>query len=250
MQRAACGRAAATAAPVAMHAGARGGRCVQHATRDRRHSLARSRHRRASSLVVGAWGQLQQQGPQDLWGKRWPLARSAPRRRCAPAPPPPPLESRPPEGCPPQLLTPTPTPPDAATDYDGSSVVPMPLPVAQTLHRRSFGHRNQRTYALVVYDPAAPACAAAENGVEALASGLRHEASLVSATCAPGGMPHGAALAPPRQAERPTSAAEQQPVRGAATHPQLARGHLFCLHVCTHAGGCCRLHRKRRMTHP
>lgn len=67
----------------------------------------------------------------------------------------------------------------ARADYQGSSVLSLPLEAAQALHRHSFGHRNQRTYALVVYDPACPACTAAEGPVEALASGLSHEPGLV-----------------------------------------------------------------------
>lgn len=59
--------------------------------------------------------------------------------------------------------------------YADSAVLPTGLPQLQALQRRSFGHRNLRTYVVVVADARSPACQAIEAPVEALASGLRHE---------------------------------------------------------------------------
>lgn len=61
------------------------------------------------------------------------------------------------------------------TDYAGTHVARVTQEQVQTLQRRSFGHRNLRTYVVVVYDAKSPACRAVEASVEALASGLAHE---------------------------------------------------------------------------
>lgn len=53
------------------------------------------------------------------------------------------------------------------------------LPAAQALQRRSFGHRNLRTYVLVVADPRSAACRAVEAPIEQLAAGLAHERGAV-----------------------------------------------------------------------
>jgi hypothetical protein len=66
-------------------------------------------------------------------------------------------------------------PPTHATDYPGSRVTPASLLTVQTLQRRSFGHRNLRTYVVVVADPRSAACRAVESPLESLASGLAHE---------------------------------------------------------------------------
>jgi len=54
-------------------------------------------------------------------------------------------------------------------------VVPASLEQLQVLQRRSFGHRNLRTYVVVVADPRSTACQAVESSIEQLASGLEHE---------------------------------------------------------------------------
>ncbi|KAI8462631.1 MAG: hypothetical protein J3K34DRAFT_462828 [Monoraphidium minutum] len=64
-------------------------------------------------------------------------------------------------------------------DYPGSRVLPASLPTLTALQRRSFGHRNPRTYVVVVADAASPACRAVEAPLEALASGLSHEPGAV-----------------------------------------------------------------------
>lgn len=46
----------------------------------------------------------------------------------------------------------------------------MPLDRAQTLHRLSFGHRNKRTYVLVVYVPHSEACQGIEMQVGGIAA--------------------------------------------------------------------------------
>lgn len=53
-------------------------------------------------------------------------------------------------------------------------MVPASLQQVQVLQRRSFGHRNLRTYVVVVADPRSPACQAIEPPIEQLASGLAH----------------------------------------------------------------------------
>lgn len=49
--------------------------------------------------------------------------------------------------------------------YDGSAVARTSLSELQLLHRRSFGHRNARTYLVVLVDPSVPACVAIEQQV-------------------------------------------------------------------------------------
>ncbi|KAG2426981.1 hypothetical protein HXX76_012765 [Chlamydomonas incerta] len=58
--------------------------------------------------------------------------------------------------------------------YDSSAVSSIQLESFKVFHRLSFGHRNARTYVIVVYDPASRACRAMETEVERLATGLRH----------------------------------------------------------------------------
>ncbi|GLC37454.1 hypothetical protein PLESTF_001450600 [Pleodorina starrii] len=65
--------------------------------------------------------------------------------------------------------------------YDGSCVSTIQLDSFKIFHRLSFGHRNHRTFVVVVYDPASPSCRAAEYEVERLATGLRHAPSVVVA---------------------------------------------------------------------
>jgi thioredoxin-like negative regulator of GroEL len=64
-------------------------------------------------------------------------------------------------------------------DFAGSRVAPATVDQLQTLQRRSFGHRNLRTYVVVVADPRSAACRAVENSIEQLASGLVHERAVV-----------------------------------------------------------------------
>ncbi|GIM14183.1 hypothetical protein Vretimale_17117 [Volvox reticuliferus] len=59
-------------------------------------------------------------------------------------------------------------------DYDGSCVSTIQLDSFKLFHRLSFGHRNHRTFIVVVYDPSSPSCRAAEYEIERLATGLRH----------------------------------------------------------------------------
>uniref|UniRef100_A0A383VFU6 Thioredoxin domain-containing protein n=1 Tax=Tetradesmus obliquus TaxID=3088 RepID=A0A383VFU6_TETOB len=66
-------------------------------------------------------------------------------------------------------------------DYEGSCVRQLSLEELQLLHRLSFGHRNQRSYLIVLYTADSPACQAFEQEVERLASGLRHERAFVAA---------------------------------------------------------------------
>lgn len=47
-------------------------------------------------------------------------------------------------------------------DYSGSSVKELSLRELELLHRLSFGHRNQRSYLVVLYKPDSPACQAFE----------------------------------------------------------------------------------------
>lgn len=47
-------------------------------------------------------------------------------------------------------------------DYSGSSVKELSLRELELLHRLSFGHRNQRSYVVVLYKPDSPACQAFE----------------------------------------------------------------------------------------
>eukprot|EP00775_Hariotina_reticulata_P012097 gene12097-12236_t len=66
-------------------------------------------------------------------------------------------------------------------DYQGSCVRRLSLEELQLLHRLSFGHRNQRSYLIVLYTPGSSACQAFEQEVERLATGLRHEPAFVAA---------------------------------------------------------------------
>jgi hypothetical protein len=47
-------------------------------------------------------------------------------------------------------------------DYSGSNVMDLSLRELELLHRLSFGHRNQRSYLVVLYKPDSPACQAFE----------------------------------------------------------------------------------------
>lgn len=49
--------------------------------------------------------------------------------------------------------------------YDSSAVATIQLESFKVFHRLSFGHRNPRTYVIVVYDPASRACRAMETEV-------------------------------------------------------------------------------------
>lgn len=57
-------------------------------------------------------------------------------------------------------------------DYDGSSVKQLSVRELELLHRLSFGHRNQRSYLVVLYRPDSAACQAFEAEVGAAAAGL------------------------------------------------------------------------------
>jgi hypothetical protein len=57
-------------------------------------------------------------------------------------------------------------------DYDGSSVKQLSLRELELLHRLSFGHRNQRSYLVVLYKPDSAACQAFEAEVGVAVSGL------------------------------------------------------------------------------
>jgi hypothetical protein len=50
-------------------------------------------------------------------------------------------------------------------DYNGSYVRQLSLEELQLLHRLSFGHRNQRSYLIVLYQADSPACQAFEQEV-------------------------------------------------------------------------------------
>lgn len=52
--------------------------------------------------------------------------------------------------------------PCSSADYSGSSVKDLSLRELELLHRLSFGHRNQRSYLVVLYKPDSPACQAFE----------------------------------------------------------------------------------------
>ncbi len=47
-------------------------------------------------------------------------------------------------------------------DYPGSCVSTIQLDSFKVFHRQSFGHRNHRTFVVVLYDPASRACRKAE----------------------------------------------------------------------------------------
>ncbi len=66
----------------------------------------------------------------------------------------------------------------ASTDYAGSRVLPANVQQLQVLQRRSFGHRNLRTYFVVVADSRSTACQAVEASIEQLALGLGHEGGI------------------------------------------------------------------------
>lgn len=66
-------------------------------------------------------------------------------------------------------------------DYQGSSIQGMNLDTLKALHRVSYGHRGRLTTVVVVYDPQDPHCQQSEWEIERLASGLRHEPSLLIA---------------------------------------------------------------------
>lgn len=52
-----------------------------------------------------------------------------------------------------------------SADYQGSSVRQLSLEDLQLLHRLSFGHRNQRSYLIILYRSDSPACQAFEQEV-------------------------------------------------------------------------------------
>jgi hypothetical protein len=56
-------------------------------------------------------------------------------------------------------------------DYSGSNVKQLLLRELELLHRLSFGHRNQRSYLVVLYKPDSPACQAFEAEVRSLLLG-------------------------------------------------------------------------------
>lgn len=62
--------------------------------------------------------------------------------------------------CMPQLHSSTPC--LGTAGYDGSAVKQLSLRELELLHRLSFGHRNQRSYLVVLYKPGCPACQAFE----------------------------------------------------------------------------------------
>jgi hypothetical protein len=64
-------------------------------------------------------------------------------------------------------------------DYDGSSVKQLSVRELELLHRLSFGHRNQRSYLVVLYKPDSAACQAFEAEVGAAASGLIQQLRLL-----------------------------------------------------------------------
>ena len=78
--------------------------------------------------------------------------------------------------------------------YPGSHVLRAGLPTVQALQRRSFGHRNLRTYVVVVADARSAPCVAVEAQLEQLASGLGHEAG-VAVMALDAGQPAAAAFA-------------------------------------------------------
>lgn len=49
-----------------------------------------------------------------------------------------------------------------SADYPGSCVSTIQLDSFKVFHRQSFGHRNHRTFVVVLYDPASRACRKAE----------------------------------------------------------------------------------------
>lgn len=50
--------------------------------------------------------------------------------------------------------------------------------VFQNMHRLSFGHRNRRSYVVIVYSPKSADCAAIESEIERLAAGIKHDRSI------------------------------------------------------------------------
>jgi hypothetical protein len=63
-------------------------------------------------------------------------------------------------------------------DYDGSYVRQLSLEELQLLHRLSFGHRNQRSYLIVLYQADSPACQAFEQEVRSSSSSSSSSSSM------------------------------------------------------------------------
>jgi hypothetical protein len=121
--------------------------------------------RQQRCVHTAAW--FQQQPARTLWGETLASAHRAVTAvsvQSSAQPTNPPASPR----CPPHQQQRTLSPPD----YDGSAVKQLTLQEVQLLHRLSFGHRNQRSYLIVVYQADSPACQALEAEVGVLSWAL------------------------------------------------------------------------------